>query len=46
MANFRYKAQDKEGKIISGTQAAGSENELHEKLKGDGLFLIEARKLV
>ncbi|MBQ4276190.1 MAG: type II secretion system F family protein [Lachnospiraceae bacterium] len=44
MANFRYKAQDKEGKIISGTQAAGSENELHEKLKGDGLFLIEAKE--
>lgn len=44
MANFRYKAQDKEGKIISGTQTAGNENELHDKLKNDGLFLIEAKE--
>ena len=44
MANFRYKAQDKDGKIISGAQAAGSENELHEKLKGEGLLLIEAKE--
>ena len=42
MANFKYKAQDKEGKIITGQAAAANENELHEKLKADGLMLLDA----
>lgn len=45
MANFKYKAQDNEGKIIAGQANAASENELHEKLKSDGLKLVEAKEM-
>ena len=45
MATFRYKAQDKEGKTVTGQAAAGNENELHEKLKTDGLMLLEAAEI-
>ena len=46
MANFRYKAQDEEGRIISGQAPAADENELHDKLKTDGLLLIDAREII
>ena len=45
MANFRYKAQDKEGKIITGQAVAANENELHEKLKAEGMMLTEASEM-
>lgn len=45
MANFRYKAQDHDGKIVSAQANAANENELHEKLKEDGLMLIEATEI-
>ena len=46
MANYRYKAQDNEGKILNGQASAANENELHEKLKADGLMLLDAKELV
>ena len=46
MANYRYKAQDNEGKIVNGQSSAANENELHEKLKADGLMLLDAKELV
>ena len=46
MANYRYKAQDNEGKIVNGQSNAANENELHEKLKADGLMLLDAKELV
>ncbi|MCR4929677.1 MAG: type II secretion system F family protein [Lachnospiraceae bacterium] len=46
MANYRYKAQDNEGKIVNGQSNAANENELHEKLKADGLMLLDAKEIV
>ena len=46
MANYKYKAQDNEGKILNGQASAANENELHEKLKADGLMLLDAKELV
>ena len=45
MATFNYKAQNAEGKIISGSLSAASENELHEKLKSDSMMLLEAQEV-
>ena len=45
MAAYRYKAKDEQGKAFSGTMNAASEQDLHEKLKADGKFLIEAKEL-
>ena len=45
MANFRYKAQDETGKIVTGTTNAANENELHVKLKADNLLLVEVREI-
>ncbi len=45
MANFRYKAQDAEGKIVTGQSNAANENELHEKLKTENLLLMEASEI-
>ena len=45
MATFNYKAQNEEGKIISGSLSAASENELHEKLKSDNMMLLEAQEV-
>ena len=42
--SYRYKAQDAEGHIVSGVQRALDESELHNKLKTDGLLLIEAKE--
>ena len=44
MAAYRYKAKDEQGKAFSGTMNAASEQDLHEKLKADGKFLIEAKE--
>ena len=45
MATFNYKAQNVEGKIISGSLSAANENELHEKLKSDSMMLLEAQEV-
>jgi type IV pilus assembly protein PilC len=42
MVNYRYKAQDEKGRIVSGTLQANDEVELHEKLKQDNKYLISA----
>ena len=44
MAAYRYKAKAEQGKTFSGTMNAVSEQDLHEKLKGDGKYLIEAKE--
>ncbi|MBQ9865922.1 MAG: type II secretion system F family protein [Lachnospiraceae bacterium] len=44
MAAYRYKAKDDQGKVISGIMNATSEQDLHEKLKAEGRFLIEAKE--
>ena len=41
MATYKYKARDEKGNIVSGKQSALSESELHEKIKNDGLLLID-----
>ena len=44
MATYRYKAKDEQGKSFSGSMNAVSEQDLHEKLKNDGKYLIEAKE--
>lgn len=41
MATYKYKARDEKGNVVSGKQSAMSESELHEKIKEDGLLLID-----
>ncbi len=43
MDNFRYKAKDEKGKNIVGIMRARDEQEVHDKLKVQGLYLIEAK---
>nr|MCR5544204.1 type II secretion system F family protein [Eubacterium sp.] len=43
--SYRYKAQNHDGKIISGELKAADEAELQGKLKSDGLLLIDAKEL-
>ena len=44
MATYRYKAKDEQGKAYSGSMNAQSEQDLHERLKSDGKFLVEAKE--
>ena len=44
MATYRYKAKDEQGKAFSGSMNAVSEQDLHEKLKNDGKYLIDAKE--
>lgn len=44
MAYYKYKAEDKNGKVITGLISARDELELHEKLKADDKFLISVRE--
>ncbi len=44
--SYRYRAQNSDGKIITGELKANDEAELHGKLKNDGMLLIEAKELV
>lgn len=46
MVTYRYKAQDNKGKVITGTLKANDEVDLHEKLKADQKYLIEAKAKV
>ena len=41
---YRYKAQNENGKIISGQMKANDESDLHAKLKADKMLLIEAKE--
>ena len=41
MENYKYKAQDAEGKTVSGTLAAENEQNLHERLKAKNLMLMD-----
>ncbi|MBR1816887.1 MAG: type II secretion system F family protein [Lachnospiraceae bacterium] len=43
MVRYKYKAQDEEGKVISGVLTANDEYELHDKLKQDNKLLIESK---
>ncbi|MBR6222662.1 MAG: type II secretion system F family protein [Lachnospiraceae bacterium] len=45
MPNFRYKAQDAEGKLQNGVLLASDEQDLHERLKQKNLMLLEAKDL-
>ena len=43
MVVYRYKAQDEQGKIIRGTMKANDEIDLHEKLKAENKYLVQAK---
>lgn len=43
MAVYRYKAQDENGKVVSGSLTANDEQELHDKLKQENKYLISAK---
>ncbi len=45
MPNFRYKAQDVDGKSVVGVLAANDEQDLHERLKQKNLMLLDAKDL-
>lgn len=44
MASYKYKARDEEGNVISGRMKAVDENDLHEKLKNDNMFLLDLKE--
>ncbi|MBP5192618.1 MAG: type II secretion system F family protein [Eubacterium sp.] len=44
MASYKYKARDEEGNVISGKMKAVDENDLHEKLKNDNMFLLDLKE--
>ncbi|MCR5655193.1 MAG: type II secretion system F family protein [Lachnospiraceae bacterium] len=43
MPNFKYRAQAEDGKIVSGTQTAIDEQDLHNRLKMKNLMLLDAK---
>ena len=43
--SYRYKAQNPDGKVVSGELRAQDEAELQSKLKNDGLLLVDAKEL-
>ena len=43
--SYRYRAQNSDGKIVSGELKANTEDELHSKLKADGMLLMEAKEI-
>jgi type IV pilus assembly protein PilC len=40
---YKYRAQDENGKMVSGSMQAGDEIELHERLKEENKFLVDAK---
>lgn len=42
--SYRYRAQNSDGRMVSGELRANSEEELHSKLKNDGMLLIDAKE--
>lgn len=45
MPNYRYKAQDAEGKTVTGVLLAADEQDLHDRLKQKKLMMLEAKDL-
>lgn len=45
MKHYKYKAKDENGKTVSGTIQANDEFDLHERLKVDNKFLIDAKEV-
>ena len=43
MVNYKYRAQDENGKMITGTMQATDELDLHERLKQEKKYLIQAK---
>jgi len=43
--SYRYRAQNSDGKIVSGELKANTEDELHSKLKADEMLLMEAKEI-
>lgn len=43
MVTYKYRAQDENGKAISGTMQATDELDLHERLKQEKKYLIQAK---
>lgn len=43
--SYRYRAQNEEGRILSGSIKAQDEADLQNKLKSDGLLLVDAKEL-
>ena len=43
--NYQYKAQNEEGKVVTGSIKAQDEADLQGKLKSDGLLLVESKEL-
>lgn len=46
MVYYKYKAQDENGKIVSGTMQANDEFDLHERLKQENKFLVDAKQQI
>lgn len=46
MVTYKYRAQDENGKMISGTMQAADELDLHERLKQEKKYLIQAKAQV
>ena len=43
--SYRYRAQNSDGRIITGEMKANDEAELHGKLKNDGMLLIDSKEV-
>ncbi len=43
--SYRYRAQNTDGKVITGEMRATDEAELHSKLKNDGMLLVDAKEV-
>lgn len=43
MIYYKYRAQDEEGKTVTGVMQAQDELDLHERLKQDKKYLIQAK---
>ena len=44
MARYYYEARNKKGRAVTGEMSAVSEEELYQKLKTEGKYLIDAGK--
>ena len=45
MASYRYKAQNSDGRVVSGRLNATDTDDLHNKLKANSMLLIEANEV-
>ena len=46
MVNYKYRAQDENGKIVNGTMQANDEFDLHDRLKQENKFLVSAKQVI